>query len=203
MSKRALMWIDQPHMDGSFDPKALAAMRDAFRVVDELSPHVRGSAPYAEIALLYAQGSALLDPDQELDFVGAYRLLNELHWPFDVIAEHHLTAAQLGAFRLLVIPNARHLTPEAVAAVREYVHAGGRLLFTHETASADLAGEPLPRPGFGFVAGRQALDHQMNFLLPSDAYDLSSTSSGDESVVILERLEEYAVVRVGLGEIGD
>ena len=56
----ALMWVDQPHMDGAFDPQAAAAMRAAYAVVDDLALHVRGSTPYAEVALLFASHSLSL-----------------------------------------------------------------------------------------------------------------------------------------------
>jgi hypothetical protein len=161
------MWVDQPHMDGLFDPQAAAAMRAAYAVVDDLAAHVRGSTPYAEISLLYASHSIALDPGEELDFVGAYRLLTELHWPFDVIAEHDLTVAALQRFRLLIVPNARHLTPEASAAIAAYVAAGGALIFDYETATLNPSGQPLPQPGFGLVQSAGPLPHAASFLKPA------------------------------------
>ena len=163
----ALMWVDQPHMDGSFDPQAAAAMRAAYAVVDDLAPHVRGSTPYAEVALLYASHSVALNPDEELDFVGAYRLLTELHWPFDVIAERDLTVEALRRFRLLIVPNTRCLTPEASAAIAAYVTGGGALLFDHETATVSPSGQPLPQPGFGLVQIASPLPHAASFLKPA------------------------------------
>ena len=44
--------------------------------------------------------------EQELDFVGAYKTLTELHWPFDVVSEEQLTAESLASFKLLIIPHA-------------------------------------------------------------------------------------------------
>ncbi len=164
----SLMWVDQPHMDGSFDPQASAAMRSAYAVVDDLAPHVRGSTPYAEIALLYASHSSALDPDEELDFVGAYRLLTELHWPFDVIAERDLTIERLKRFALVIIPNARHMSPEAIGAVAQYVAGGGKLLFTHETATAGLIGQALPAASFGLVQIDGLLPDAASFLRPMD-----------------------------------
>ncbi|MCB8922170.1 MAG: hypothetical protein H6662_11350 [Ardenticatenaceae bacterium] len=87
----ALMWVDQPNMNGRFDPKAIAAINSSFEVVDDLRPHLADSTPYAEIALLYPTRSILLNPAEEQDFVGAYRLLTELHWPFDVVTEDSLS----------------------------------------------------------------------------------------------------------------
>ena len=169
----ALMWVDQPDMDGSFDVQAAAAMRSAYEVVDDLACHVRGSTPYAEIALLYAARSTALHPEEELDFAGAYRLLTELHWPFDVIAESSLTAEALSGFALVIIPDVRHLTAEAAAAVTEFVRKGGALLFTHRTATASPTAGPPPTPGFALVEIATALPHPASFLKP--AFPLSST----------------------------
>ena len=166
----ALMWVDQPHMDGSFDSAGIAAMKASYEVVDELLPHVRGSKPYAEIALLYPTRSMRLEPEQELDFVGAYRLLSELHWPFDVISEEQLNQEQLQSFRLLIIPSARHLSAEAVSAVSEYVKQGGHLLFTHQTATASPTPDHLPTDSFGMVQILKADNHPASFLRPSGKY---------------------------------
>jgi hypothetical protein len=168
----ALMWVDQPHMDGSFDPQAAAAMRAGYAVVDDLAPHLRSATPYAEVALLYASNSVALNPDEELDFVGAYQLLTELHWPFDVIAERDLTVEALQHFRLLIVPHTRHLTAAASAAVAAYVHGGGALIFTHASAMLSPSGQPLVLPGFGLVQIAEPLSHPASFLKP--AISLSS-----------------------------
>jgi hypothetical protein len=99
--------------------------------------------------------------------VGAYRLLTELHWPFDVIAERDLTVEALRRFRLLIVPNARHLTPEASAAIAAYVAAGGALIFDYETATLNPSGQPLPQPGFGLVQSAGPLPHAASFLKPA------------------------------------
>ena len=182
----ALMWVDQPHMDGSFDPQALAAMKASYEVVDELSPHVRGSRPWAEVALLYSDRSARLVPDQELDFMGAYKLLAELHWPFDVIAEEQLSPERLRAYKLLIIPHVLHLSGEATRAVQEYVEAGGNLVFSHRTATANLADASPPLPGFGLVDIEAVLDYPASFIRPMPGW------TGAESYL---RVEEALIFR--------
>ena len=171
----ALMWVDQPHMDGSFDGEALAAMKASYEVADALRPHVQGSTPFADIALLYPAHSIRLDPKQELDFVGAYKTLSELHWPFDVVSENQLTLEDLAAFKLLIIPHARHLIPDAVDAVREYVRQGGRLLFTHHTATASLIPDPLADDSFGLVQIESIVDHPASFLQPDPDHACGNT----------------------------
>jgi hypothetical protein len=171
----ALMWVDQPHMDGTFDAAALAAMKASYEIVDELQPHIRGSTPFADIALLYPAQSIRLDPEQELDFVGAYKTLSELHWPFDVISEDQLTSEGLASFKLLIIPHARHLLSEAVDAVRDYVQQGGRLLFTHLTATAGLLLPSLAYASFGLVQIGTTMQHPASFLRPDRNHACGNT----------------------------
>ncbi len=171
----ALMWVDQPNMDGTFDGNALAAIQQSFATVDELAPHVRGSVPWAEIGLLYGERSILLDPDEEQDFVGAYKLLTAHHWPFDVVTERQLTVERLRAYRLLIVPNVRHLTPEAAAAIDAYVRQGGALFFTHHTATESLTAQPLSARGFGIVDVEAALPFPASFMRPAQGVELGST----------------------------
>ncbi len=157
----ALMWVDQPLTDGSFDPSAIAAMRDSFRVTDAIVPHVRGSTPYAEIALLYPALDTRLHPDDELDFVGAYKWLSELHFPFDVIGDQQLTRESLKRFRLVIVARAQHLAPNAIAALTNYVREGGHLIFTHQTSLPNL------------VRIEQPVVHPASFIRPN--IELEST----------------------------
>ena len=162
-------------------------------MVDELAPHVRGSTPYAEIGLLYGEHSILLDPDEELDFVGAYRLLTELHWPFDVVTERWLTVEQLRAFRLLIVPAVRHLTPAAAAAIAAYVRQGGTLFFTHHTATESLTAQPLGARGFGIVDVEAALPLPASFVRPTQGIELGSTHLRVEETL---RIRAPANVRI-------
>ena len=160
----ALMWVDQPDMNGRFDPKAIAAIKASFEVVDEMALHMQSSTPFAEIALLYPTRSIMLDSSQERDFVGAYRLLTELHWPFAVVTEDTLTAESLSAYQLLIVPQAHYLLPQTETAVSHYLQTGGHLLFTGSIAN-----------GLGLVELADPLPHPASFILPDPAFDLHST----------------------------
>ena len=67
----------------------------------------------------------------------------------------------------MIVPNARHLTAEASAAIAAYVAGGGALLFDHETATLSPSGQPLPQPGFGLVQITGPLPHAASFLKPA------------------------------------
>lgn len=160
----ALMWVDQPNMNGRFDPKAIAAIKAAFETVDDLLPFMRDTKPVAEIALLYPTRSFLMQPEEELGFVGAYRMLTELHWPFDVVTEDTLTVDSLIGFQLLIVPHATYLLPQTVTAVSQYLQNGGHLLTTgHAAALLQVAelDDNLPYP--------------VAFIRPGDEYDLHTT----------------------------
>jgi len=51
----ALMWADQAKLDGTIDPMAVRSGKEAFRVADQLIPKVRGTVPYAEVAILASE----------------------------------------------------------------------------------------------------------------------------------------------------
>lgn len=169
----AMVFVDQPDIRGRMDPKVYEALADAFTVADELAPHVRGSEPYAEVALVASEWSATLAPDTEDDFGGALRMLTETHLPFDVLADTALPTADLARFRAIVIANTPHIAPEAVEALRRYVADGGLLLFTYRTATLDLDGRPASQPSFGFVEIISESPYTVSFIRPK--FDVGDT----------------------------
>jgi hypothetical protein len=163
----AMCFVDQPDIRGTMDPKVYEALADAFAVVDELAPHVRGSVPYAEVALLASEWSATLTPDSEDDFGGALRMLTEAHLPFDVLADTAVATTDLSRFKAIVVANTVHMAPEATEALRRYVAAGGLLLFTYRSATLDLEARPATQPSFGFVEVVSECPYNVSFLKPT------------------------------------
>jgi len=162
----ALMYVDQPHIRGDLDPRALENMRKAFEVAEELTPYVEGTEPYAEIALLDCERSMTIDGGENLDQAGAHKVLTELHSAFDVVDCRRISAEVLEKYSLLVIPRTCCLDGETAAAIRAYVEAGGGVFFCHRTAFADENGRPAAEPGFGFVESLGDSGHKINFIKP-------------------------------------
>lgn len=163
----AMMYVDQPYFDGSLDPQVYAALKDAFVTADELSPYVKGSVPFAEVALLAVERSFELDYTTYRDFSGAYAMLSQLHWPFDVITGRELTRERLANWKAVIVPNTLHLSASQSEAIKEYVKNGGNLIFCYRAATIDDRGVPLESPSFGLVNIQGDNVDQVSFIRPS------------------------------------
>lgn len=147
----AITFVDQPQLRGELDPKPYDSLAQAFALADELIPHVRGSEPYAELALVGSELSGDLLPKTETDFAGAYCMLTEAHLPFDVLADSLIATSDLAQYRAIVVANTVHMQPEAASALRRYVYGGGVLLFSNRSATLTFDAQPLAEPSFGFL----------------------------------------------------
>lgn len=165
----AITFVDQPLLRGELDPRPYEVLAEAFKVADSLAPHVRGSVPYAEIALVAGDRSADLLKETHTDFAGAYCMLTESHLPFDVLADSLVPEADLSRFEAILVANTVHMMPEVVASLRRYVSEGGTLLFTNRAATLDIHGEPLQEPSFGLVSIVGDGPHSISFVAPTSA----------------------------------
>lgn len=148
----AVMWADLGNVDGTIDPIAVKSVREANKVVDRLVPAVKGTIPYAEVAVLASERDfTITGYDDYLEYYGANKLLTDMHWPFDVITEEQLNHSDLAAFRLLIIPNMEYLAREHVEQILTFVDKGGDLLFSNRCAINDEKGKPHPTPQLGLV----------------------------------------------------
>lgn len=162
----AIMYVDQPNIKGDLDPFVYKSLKEAFVTADELSPHAHGTTPYAEIALLDSERSMFLARDEDLDQTGAYKLLTELHVPFDIVSEIRLDADVLSRFSLLVISGTQYISPENADIIKEYVRRGGNLMFCYRTAFADAMGKPYDMKAFGMVNPTGKSSHLVDFIRP-------------------------------------
>lgn len=82
------------------------------------------------------------------DFRGMVKLLFRQHVPFDVVTTPHATSEKLALYRYVALPSPASLDAALVGRLRDYVTAGGSLLFTGPSpGGADetglLRGKPL------------------------------------------------------------
>src|SRR5215472_12426549 len=89
------------------------------------------------------------------DFNGAHKLLTDLHWPFDVVADEHLSLEELSGFPLLIVPSLQYLAREHRQMVLEYLENGGHVFFCGRCAVLDRDGRPHGEPEFGLVKVRE------------------------------------------------
>ncbi|KAK3681997.1 hypothetical protein LTR37_020675 [Vermiconidia calcicola] len=68
------------------------------------------------------------------EFRGLYTAMQELHIPFDIIAQEHISATAenggLKRYQVLILPNTGKLSADDVLALDNWVSAGGRLIAT-------------------------------------------------------------------------
>jgi beta-galactosidase len=95
--------------------------------------------------------------------LGVYRALFPSNVPLDFVHADHLKAAELAAYRLVVLPYPLMLRASAAAELREYVRAGGALVLEARAGWNDESGRAAPViPGLGLaeVVGAREADVQ-------------------------------------------
>jgi Hypothetical glycosyl hydrolase 6/Beta-galactosidase trimerisation domain len=188
----AMVYVDQPYFDGSLDPQVYAALKTAFVAADDLAPRIKGTVPHVEIGLLTSERSFELGYETYRDFAGAYAMLSQLHWPFDVLTEQDLTTSRLGKIGVLVVPNTVHLSPVQAAVIRDYVDNGGHLVFCYRSATKDQAGSDLEQPSFGLIKVTADSDNQVSFVRPK--WNISNRYLRASAVSMFEPLTASEVV---------
>ena len=114
-----------------------------------------GGEPAATVALAYSprtrdlldQGAGDLYEPEEAPFFHEYRqaaaTLLRNHIPFDiVILNDALSAASLGGYGTLILPNVAAMSDGEAAAIRDFAEGGGGLILVGETGSRDDWLEP-------------------------------------------------------------
>lgn len=189
------------------DRRNLPSIRDAF-VLMERHPEVYSEArPVAPVALVWprrtfdhwsgpsdqAGGKATSGADlATAAFNGLYDALVELHVPFEVLADGHLTPERLieGGYRALALPCAACLGDAAVAAIGGFVERGGGVLATGWTGWADELGRPRAAPALAGLGGVVALDRAALagpglYLAPGEASESEPILAGLEGVGLI------------------
>ena len=106
----AFLIIDQPNIDRTIE-KSCAAIKTVFDEIRKVEGLVDGSKPYSEVAIMFSYKNQELIYEKihyaqfEEEFYGAYKMLTELHIPFDVITDMRLTSDKLKGIKVLIIPN--------------------------------------------------------------------------------------------------
>ncbi len=147
----AILGIDP---DGRCNPAAIERIRDVFA---RRIPHEGelGGMAIEEIAVYFSDASKMSFLDnglplsqapvnQAADYPhlhavqGACRILQQAQLPFGIITRKQLD--NLGRYPVIVLPNVLRMDDEEIAALRAYVHAGGRLYASRYTSLTATAG---------------------------------------------------------------
>ena len=98
--------------------------------------------PWSQIGLVYPRRAELEDEAdclEPLKRIG--RLLEDRHLPFDIILDEQLLDCAAN-YHTLILPDVKRLSPEEGARLKQFVDKGGRLLFTGDTGTYQLDGQP-------------------------------------------------------------
>lgn len=142
---------DQPGPSGALDPAVYETIGRAYAQVEQLEGLLRGATSVAEAAVVVA-GSPLLDvgstsgaehADPHTAVVansvaGIARLLRDARIQFDIVEQ----TAQLGRYRLVVVPDGVTVAADLAAALAEYVDNGGAVI----CAAGSVAEQGAMRP---------------------------------------------------------
>jgi len=158
------------------DKVAYAALREAFQVADQPSPHVLGTLPYSEVLLVSSERSEILNRErstplrlesERVDLQGAYKVFADLHLPFDIASEKQLLTSDLKNYPLIVFPYSAFLPVELGVRLREYVELGGVLFFAYRTGQWDENGRTAVAPLFDLLRVGADWDDQVAFMKPT------------------------------------
>jgi len=144
-----------------FDENLMTMISDIAREVRKRKPWVLGDlAPVRYAAVLFSEksrdhygtrlGKTMLYGNE---FYGLYNAVWQSGLACDVIGEKQLEDGTLGAYRVLLLPNAYALSDEEVAGIRAFVRGGGGLVATYQTSLADGRGNVRGDFGLGDLFG--------------------------------------------------
>jgi hypothetical protein len=154
----AAVFLDMINNQGEVDARTMPMVKAVFSRFRKLEPYLDSAHSLRYAAVLFSPATYMWygknNPDQYAkEFVGTIRQMLQLHVPFEIISDRHLTAKGLEGLRLLVLPNAACLSDEACGAIRDWVQKGGVLVASYESSRFDKEGSPRGDFGLAKVLG--------------------------------------------------
>lgn len=148
--------VDKTGFEGGLDPVAYERIGAAFAEARALRPHY-GHAPVAEVGLYFSSRTrdwlGRENPGRYFQgFMGAHRACVLAHLGFGVVLDENVTAASLGRFPVVCLPNVGILSAPEIATLRAYVEQGGNLLVTGQSGQFGSRGQPLDASDNGFAS---------------------------------------------------
>lgn len=167
-------------VDGTVDASALRLAKEGFKVADQLIPKVKGTVPYAEVAILSSERNEVLTVGRGYeDFYATSKLLMDLHWPYDVVTANPLVADDLAPFRLLIVPGVNYISEADRQVVLDYLEKGGNVFFCGHCATVDELGKPHAAINFGLVKIAQEIHAPRSYIAPSFPIDDERLKAAD------------------------
>jgi hypothetical protein len=140
---------DQLHPTGAINEATYELIGATYRQVEAKEPWCAGARPVTEIAIFNPEELGVHDGRVDTAAGGAYRMLLEDHYQFDVVDSQ----MDWSRYRVLILPDKIRLDASLAAKVRGYLAAGGRVIASHRSGlAADRDAFVLPELGVRYLA---------------------------------------------------
>jgi hypothetical protein len=132
---RWFIWVN-PLEDDSLQPSHMCTVAECAEFARARAEAFEESEPFHEVALLhsalnfYEMGNGLYDYGKVLDPLrGAHKVLQELHYPFDIVDEETLLS-RLGKYKAVILAEQSFISKTALESLMEFAWRGGVLIAT-------------------------------------------------------------------------
>jgi uncharacterized membrane protein len=162
----AIIYIDQIHPDGTL-------YQDHWDQFKRLNAEIAcreeytGGEPVPFAGVYFSQdtrdfyGQDEFEERYMAEFVGACKALQEEHILFDIVTPRNL--ADLGKYKVIVLPNTACLSEREADALRRFVANGGGLVGSYQVAAGNEWNEPYPQLVLSDVFGIRVLSDTRQF----------------------------------------
>jgi hypothetical protein len=141
---QAVLIIDQPNIDGTVEKSSVETIGKVFEKISMLEQYVTDSSPFCEVGVYYNLANQEMLNERsyytqfEEEFYGACKMLTEMHLPFDVITDNRITEEFLSKLKVVIVPDVQFMNEKIINQFRNFVQAGGTLIYTYRSATRSL-----------------------------------------------------------------
>ena len=193
---------DRTSVNGEPDRVFIDRWGEIFKEVKEKTAYVKGAEPLKYVGIVSSEPTMFYRGRSDRschadDLLGSLRMLDALHIQHAVIADWNLQPDFLKPYALVILPNAGCMSDTQVAAVREYVRGGGRLLATAESSLFDENGNARPDFALADVFGVNIDETPSNQIQTEDNKKPVYITPSSSSHPILRPLPHTALIIPG------
>jgi putative glycosyl hydrolase-like family 6 (GHL6) protein/glycosyl hydrolase family 42 (putative beta-galactosidase) len=123
---------DQLHPSGVLDPATYQLIGSVYRQVEAREPWCAGAEAVAELAIYNPEALGVHDGRVDTSAGGAYRMLLEAHYQFDVVDEQ----MDWSRYQAIILPDKIRLDGSLLEKVRGYLAGGGKCVASHHSGMA-------------------------------------------------------------------
>ena len=129
------LWGAPDIRTGFFGEPVLSKVATTFAKIGPLAEARAKATTYAEVGLLFSEEQVAVGNVPSVhgfsrDTAGAYKYLSEQHFPFRLLCDDLLEAADFTGLKAIIVAHPGDLRPESLPLLRDFVENGGRMLVT-------------------------------------------------------------------------